>query len=221
MNQVSTSSCTGHAEVLALTARLVKLGRPPPYRLSPVSAYKFGLMIDREPGEDGLLPPLKDEGAVPDEVTRGTLELGIASYDMCPTDPATVTNEPTLLEFESATVFPVRGIYGVNATGTERTRQLKLGLDNGRPFKLAAYIDGTFEDWRGGEPCPAPQMDRIVGAHALTLLDYNLWDNGRQTEWLLGNSWGTDAGEGGFWRVSDAWMQRAMDFECVEAEERS
>lgn len=221
LNQISTSSCTGHAEVLALTTRLVKMGTPPPYRLSPVSAYKFGLMIDRQPNEDGSLPTLKDEGAIPDDVTRGTTEFGIASYDMCPTDPATVTNEPTLLEVESATMFPARGIYGVHATGTERARQLRLGLDTGRPFKLAAYVDAPFEDWRGGDPCPPPQMDRILGAHALTLLDYDLWDSGRKVEWLLGNSWGTDAGEGGFWRVSDEWMQQAMDFECVEVEQRS
>lgn len=213
-DQGATSSCTGNDKCGAAMTRFVAMGNPSPYRLSPACAYKIGRRIDVPPNADGSLVPLVDDGAIPEQITRALAEWGVCSYDKDPTDPRTINLDPDLGELEQALALIVRGIYGIAGDIGSREAQVQLAIDSGFPVSLGALIDDTFENWAGGNPCGPPAPERILGGHAMYVVDWAPWAGG--TEYVLVNSWGTGAGESGFFRVSADWLEQASDLEVVD-----
>ena len=216
-DQGSTSSCVGHAHVSSVMTRLLFMGTPAPYRLSPAFAYLLARIVDRQE-INGTFPPVTDDGSMPNACTRGMAEWGLCSFDLRPTDPATINDEPKLKELEEAFTVRPRGIYEVLGTGTAREDQIKAALVNGYPLTIAAIVDSAFEDWAGGDPIGAPDMSRALGGHDIYLVGYETLADG-SVQYIIGNSWSDTWGEGGFARVSSDWIQAAMDIEVVELDQ--
>ena len=206
-DQGSTSSCTGHSECGSAMTSAVAAGHPTPYRLSPACAYKLGRIVD-EP----LAQPLTDDGAVPEQVTRGCQEWGICSWDDDPTDPATINVRPDLFELEHALRLPVSGIYGMSGSDVEA--QIQTAVTNGFPVKLGFLVDQACENWSGGDPLGPPVPASVLGGHSIYCVWVDQWAGG--VEYYLVNSWGVGYGEGGFVRVSSDFIRQASDFEVVK-----
>jgi len=214
LDQGPTSGCVGHAHVGSVMVRLVAMGTPAPYLLSPTFAYKVARIVDRVE-VNGVLPPMQDMGSLPSACIRGIGKWGVCSYDKCPTNPATVNNEPTLLELEQSYAVRPQGIYEVLGTGADREDQIKAALAHRYPLTIATVVDQAFEEWRGGDPIGAPDLTRALGGHDIYLVGYEVLSTG-VTQYWIANSWGTLWGENGFARVSSDWIQAAMDIEVVE-----
>lgn len=213
-DQLATSGCTGNAKCGASMTRFVAAGMPAPYRLSPDCAYKIGRRIDLPPNPDGSLPPLTDDGAIPEQVTRALAEWGVCSWDKDPTDPATVNIDPDFAELELALALVIRGIYAISGSLSDREAQVQLAIDNNFPVSNGALIDDAYENWTGGNPIGPPNPMRILGGHAEYIAGYEKWSGG--TMYYNVNSWSEGAGENGIWRVSADWLNQASDLEVVD-----
>lgn len=212
-DQAATSSCTGHAEVGAVMTRLVLMGTPAPEKLSPIDAYFKGRRVDLPLLPSGSPQPLTDDGAVPEQVTRGCQEWGICPWRLRPTDPATVNAEITAEQIAAGMRARVSGIYSLQASADPEA-DVRQALSAGFPVKLGSLIDPTFESWAGGDPCPAPNAAQVLGGHAIYLCGWAQWAGG--FEYYAANSWGSGVGEGGFWRVSSQWLLQASDLEVAD-----
>ncbi|HEY1956676.1 MAG TPA: C1 family peptidase [Polyangiaceae bacterium] len=204
-DQSSSSSCTGQATVGSTMTRLVVMGAPAPYKLSPFDAYAKGRLIDNPSA------PLEDTGAIPEQVTRACSEIGICAYDLRPNDPTHVNDHPTFGQIEQGLRTVVRGIYGLRGD-VEATTQIAVSA--GFPVKLGALVDPPMEEWSGGDPIGPPDPARVLGGHAMYVCGWAPWSGG--VEYILGNSWGTGYGEGGFVRVNGLWLRQASDFEITD-----
>lgn len=206
-DQLSSSSCTGHAEVGSTMLSLLLKGTPAPERLSPFDAYFKGRFIDAPDA------PLVDDGAVPESVTRACAEWGICSFAQRPTDVAKVNERPALDEIEKGLHYRVRGIYGL-VPGADLGAQVRATLSAGFPIKLGVIVDVAFENWAGGDPIGAPDPNQLLGGHAIYLVGWARAAGG--FEYYIANSWGVGAGESGFFRVNDDWLNSASDFETAD-----
>jgi len=208
LNQKQTSSCTGHAEVGAASTAATAGGNPFPYPLSAWAAYRLGLMIDADP-----VTALVDQGAIPEQVTRGCQEWGLPSFADDPTpdgaDTSSINVRPSLGELEKGLRLPITGIYGVSGES-----QLQASLTAGFPVKFATMVDTALEEWTGGDPIGPPDPTQILGGHALYFVHWELIAN--RPQYWFANSWDVTWGEGGFGRVSSAFVQQATDFEVVK-----
>lgn len=219
LDQGPTSSCVGHAHVGSVMTRLLAMGIPAPYLLSPTFAYLLARIVDRQE-INGVLPPITDDGSMPNACVRGIAEWGVCSFDMRPTDPATINDEPKILELEQSFIVRPRGIYEVLGTGQAREDQIKAALANGFPLTIAAIVDPAFENWSGGDPIDAPDLSQALGGHDIYLVGYETLSNGTVV-YFIANSWGRDWAESGFARVSSRWIQAAMDIEAVELDQEA
>lgn len=211
-DQTSTSACTGMAEAGSTMTRAVVAGTPVARKLSFLDAYRNGRRIDTiQP--DGTFAPLVDDGAIPEQVTRGCSILGICPYDLLPNDPARVNDEPSFEEREQGLRYVVRGIYGLQRVDVEQGVQNALSA--GFPVKLGSLVDTAMEEWSGGDPLGPADPSRILGGHAMYVCGFAPWSGG--IEYILANSWGTGYGEGGFLRVNGLWLRQASDIEVVDA----
>jgi Papain family cysteine protease len=210
-DQTSSSACTGEAEVGATMTRLVLMGTPAPYKLSPFDAYRKGRRIDIPLQANGQPQPLVDDGAIPEQVTRACAEWGICSYASLPNDPSRVNEEPTQEQLEQGLRAVVQGIYGL--TGDVEL-QTQASIAAGHPVKLGSLVGSAFENWTGGDPIGPEDPSTYFGGHAMyvcgTELVAGVW------QYILGNSWGPGVGESGFFRVTGAWLRQASDLEVAD-----
>jgi len=203
LDQGQTSSCTGHAEVGSASTFAAASGRAFPYPLSPWAAYRLGLMID-QPVDATLF----DQGAIPEQVTRGCQEWGLPAFSDDPTNAATINTRPSFAELEKGLRLPITGIYGCSGED-----QIGAAIDAGYPVKFGSLVDVGFEQWSGGDPYGAPNPAQILGGHAIYAVHRELVAN--VLNYWIANSWGTGYGESGFVRVSSAFIQQVTDAEVV------
>lgn len=214
LDQLTTSSCVGHAHVGAIMVRLLLMGIPAPYLLSPLCAYDLARIIDRVP-INGFFQPMTDEGSMPNACIRGVGEFGICSFARRPTDPARVNDEPNMAELEQGFKIRPLGIYEIMGTGQTREDQIQAALRAGYPVTIATIVDPAFEDWTGGDPIGAPDVTRALGGHNIYLVAYEVLSNGQVVYWIA-NSWNKTWGVQGFGLVSSDWIQSATDLEIVQ-----
>lgn len=215
-NQVSTSSCVGHGIGEAVYCALGARSTPLPWVPSYKGIYDNGRCIDRAIRTDGKLPPLVDEGSMPNQGWRGVSEWGVRK--MIPiadrgsdVDPSTINDEPKLGELEAESATLLVGYYAIESFGDERVENIRAALANGFPVTFATFVDTAFEEWDGSSPLGMPDVnDKNGGGHYLCAFGYRTDANGR-TILRFRNSWGTDWGMGGDGEGTEAFMAQISD----------
>jgi hypothetical protein len=217
MDQGQTGSCTGHAFACTAFTSLTAAGLGPTFVASPLGIYDVERCIDRTPNPDGTLPPLTDEGAMPDEGTRGIQEWGVRAiqaptsdgrYSDC--DPATINDEPNFLDLEQDASYQLVGAYQITTLGQAFLDDCAIALDNRFAVSVASLVDSAFENWTPDQaPLSPPNRDDILGGHEISLIAYTTSADGRV--WTIRNSWGAGWGLAGNVLVSDEWMSALQD----------
>jgi hypothetical protein len=201
LDQGQTSSCVGHASMCARYTALSAHGTPEPLQ-SPAWAYKVGLAVDREDVNESLV----DAGSQPNQVARGVEEFGTVPFDECPTDEATITNEPTVYQLERASRTRLVGWRRITTRGDERVVDLQRAIVAKTPPMFAIEVDQAFEDWSGAGVIQEMRGPSL-GGHMLYLLDYETLSTG-EVIFTFANSWGRSWGFGGLGRVGRRFVDR-------------
>lgn len=78
-------------------------------------------------------------------------------------------------------------------------------LNNG-PIQVGFLVFGDFKEYQSG--VYVPENRTVIGAHAAKLVGWGI-DEGVEY-WIVGNSWGDDWGEGGYFRIiqDEAMLER-------------
>jgi hypothetical protein len=222
-DQDGTSSCTGHGTSTAISTAFRKSGTPLPFEPSEKGIYDLARCIDRMPKPDGRLPPLTDDGAMPNQVMRGIGEWGIRPRNHQALDgrnsdcePSTINREPTFAELETDAVTILLGCYAIRSTGSQRVSEIKQALSNGLPVCVGAFVDTAFMRWdpKSG-PIGAPNWgDPDGGGHWLCALGHSSTYTGK-TAFIVRNSWGTGWGSSGDCEVSEDFIANLYDIDVI------
>lgn len=209
LNQFQTSSCTGQATKGAIVTRMniKSISIPEP---SAGGIYKIGRCIDRLPNADGNLPPLQDEGAMPNQIIRGISEWGVPSEQIDPFDSDTINNEPDMAEFESASHCVLNGAYRINFTGSRRIDYIKSAIYSGHPPCCAVDVDSDFENYSGHGVLSSPNSNDILGGHYIYMVSYETLSSGLTVVEIV-NSWGEEWGDSGFARGDEKFIAGMRD----------
>lgn len=215
-NQRRTGSCTGHGFAGAITTTFAAHGHVLPAPVWPRGLYANGRIIDRRPEPDGSLPPLVDDGAMPNSLVRAMDLWGVATENeqddgRTATSPdysdyleAHVNDEPSFLELEDESMFLVRGFNAVLDLATDKITQFCQAIASGHAV-MGAIQAGTNEfQSADGSRVLGPQG--ISPDHWIYYGAYRTNASGKK-EFLLVNSWGTDWGRQGMIWVSEEFIR--------------
>jgi hypothetical protein len=193
LDQHDTSSCEGHAHASAVTLRLALAGAALSEVVSPVGLYLGALLVDRVPNADGTLPPLVDQGTMPQSIQSASQLWGStgasvwgqypASSQSMYLDPANAATDQTLIapkeeQLLAERSYRLRGMYFIQSGGNQRLLDALSALASGRPVSDAIPAGGPdFQGYAGGVLGPTSgDVD-----HANLILDYS-W-SGTTDEW--------------------------------------
>lgn len=218
INQRRTSSCTGHATGASVTVRMAILGEFVEL-VSPIGSYALSRALDRVPNDDGSLPPLTDDGAMPNQNMRALVEFGCppaSVWGNYPANPATINDEPTIRELEAASAFEMTGFYAIDTVGNQKILDIMTALAAGFPVCFAIRVDTKFEDYMSGV-VGAPNPNDILGGHYIYAVGYT-WD-GKDPKSIVVtfvNSWDVTWGEGGFGRGNADFVAGMSDLYVMD-----
>lgn len=208
-DQGGTSSCTGHGFAGAITTTFSAHNLPLSSPAWPRGIYDLGRIVDRV-RVNGVLPPLKDEGAFPNSVVRGIGEWGISleededggktatSPDYTSNLESHINDDPQLVELENASERLMKGFNSISSTDLNKVDQLCLAISTGHaPMGAVDAGSDAFQGFRG---------DGVLGFtgavpdHWIFFAAYRTNAQGKK-EFLLINSWGL----GGWTPDGTAW----------------
>lgn len=83
---------------------------------------------------------------------------------------------------------------------------IKIDILNNGPIQAGFLVFADFKQYKSG--VYVPENRTVVGAHAAKLIGWGVEDG--KEYWLLGNSWGEDWGENGYFRIiqDEAWLDK-------------
>jgi hypothetical protein len=214
-DQGDTGSCTGHATSCAISTSLRCAGIPLVFEPSERGIYTIGRCIDRVPDTNGVLPPLTDDGAMPNQIDRGISEWGVrprlipATADGrnsdCEVD--TINQEPQLGDLESDAGNLMVGSYAITSSGQQKRIELMLALSSGFACRFAYGVDAAFQVYAANSsPLGAAS---VPSNHYLCALGYRFDDTGHLII-IFRNSWGTSWGIDGDGEGDEAFIE-SMD----------
>ena len=212
MNQLNTSSCTGHAVSEAIATSLAKAGRPLVFVPSPKGIYDIGRCIDRV----NRSIPLTDAGAMPNQIMRGINEYGVRPiqaptsdnrYSDC--EVATINNEPKLNDIKQDATSIVLGQYSIGSTYSQRVTDICLALANG--YAVTCSVSAENATWQNWVPANGP-----LGAQSPIALDHYVWIIGYRTVsgkriFRIRNSWDVNWGDNGEIEVTEDFIAQIGD----------
>lgn len=212
-DQGGSSACESHSGSGATETAFALMGAPLGYIPSEDFFYKGLRSVERARTSLGVLPPLRDDGGMTEDALTFMATFGLRPRRIAQTgdgrnsdvEIATVNDEVTLGDIETAAELMVVGPYAVDPLAPDAEQQVQAALAARIPVRVDAFVDTVFEDWSPGKPpVPAPNMgDPAGGGHAVYLVGY------APGFYFLRNSWGTSVGENGDYRVSPEWLRAA------------
>jgi len=234
LDQGPTSSCGGHGSAQGIhvsvnsAASTDETIHPLLWTPSPDGIYKDTRVFERQPAADGTLPPLQDSGIVPADLMRAVTIFGIRPIRAPAPDgrysdvsPENVNLEPDFADTEASIETLVLGEYRIDEKAIDVIDVVcDVIAHGGRAVGIGIFVDTRFQDWRPGAPFPSSidTTDTNGGGHWITIDGYITGANGNLGETNNGkrifeivNSWGTSAGDGGIYRVTEDWVRQASD----------
>lgn len=213
-DQGQTGSCTGHGTSGAISTTLRAKGAPLPFEPSECGIYTVARAVDRTLNAAGVLPPLTDDGAMPNQVMRGIEEWGVRpSRSPAPdgrnsdADPATINDEPTLAEIEQDATRILVGDYAIGLF--DRVALTKKALAAGVAVGIGFDVDNAFEGYASGDaPLSAPGT--ALGGHWVYLVGYSTSASGKAI-FIGRNSWAQSWGFAGDFEATEEWLICAFD----------
>lgn len=204
----------GHREVTCTYTSFGAAGHKLDFVPSPALPYKGSRDFERV----SVHVPLTDNGT-----TASAMRLFVTRYGLKPmgalasdgrfsdADPATINNELTLVELESAATFIPIDDYQI-AIDDDAPDNVAKALDAGNAVGVAVFVDTAFMQWTPNKPpCDASDMrDPDGGGHGISIVKYEILASG-EIVFTIQNSWGVGAGDGGRWLVSSNFIMSAYD----------
>lgn len=200
-DQLSSSSCTGHAICRAADARLRVQGKIVPYG-SPLAAYTVGRTLSlKTPGEK-----LEDFGAYTRLVMEGVRQWGVAPESEWSLTSETINAKLPPDVLQRASAWKIEDYFRIYATGSSRVDAFCKALADRYPLVVETYTDDAFNAYRGKGVIPAPTAK--VAPHAVCVLGYRTVDGKRQ--FLIGNSWGGWGLSNSLGWASEEWVMATI-----------
>lgn len=197
-DQDGTEACVGFAWAQGLELAYAERGMLTG-DLSPSWIYFLGRASR---GRAGL-----DAGMQLRDAAKAVVRFGCASEESCPFLPRKINLSPTWTAYRNAYDRKgVKGYYRIEAGDTEAVR---IALAAGRPVVGGFQVDQSFVNFRGGNVFGQCRGE-ILGGHAVCLLGYDA------QSFTLINSWTERWGDGGYARVSPAFVEHGADLWAID-----
>lgn len=198
-DQFGSSACVGFGFTGAIHTRLRFLGYDPE-TFSAALPYKVGRMLGRFDKHERLV----DGGSYPALVARSIRTYGLCLEREHPFNERTINEEPDLLSFSNASRFRLQAFHRITETGQARLRRVMECLAEGEPVPLGMQVGDEFQEYRSNRD-PIGVETENTGGHMVYAVDYE--DDG---DVIIGcNSWGTDWGDDGMFRMSSAKLMHS------------
>jgi hypothetical protein len=215
LDQSQTGSCVGHALACAIFTSLSAQGVASAFLPSPADIYTLARCLERAQFWDGQgqAPPLADNGSQPYLAIRALGEWGIRPMRPLPerfsdADPATINDDPKLLDIEADSQSLIVGPYAVSSTD-----DVALALSNKIPVTAALDADSdAFQTYSGGTLGPlGTSLD-----HYVCITGFDVAPDGSR-RWRVRNSWSSQFGVYGELFVNDAALAEFGDMYAIRA----
>lgn len=223
-DQGQTGRCTGFAKKRGIYVRTAKMAadgeKISPMLVSATGVYTFARCVDREPDARGKLPKLRDDGAMPNQVTRSTQLWGVVLERDWPipddkVTSKTVNNEPLFEEIGEASALRLEGEYTLRR-GTSFVGQFRSAIAAGFPVEFSIDVTDAFENYSGG--ILEKLEGESTGAHRLLAYGYYTDPSGLTIAEVC-NSWG-DWGEDGNCRGDVGFISSWQDAHVLSVRPR-
>lgn len=102
----------------------------------------------------------------------------------------------------------------IDGSGSERLLAVRSAIAAGFPVVMGLRIDSNFERAQSGDMMDPPDENRVIGGHAVAILEYD------EMGFYGPNSWGTDHGTDGWFSASSAYVgseMMASDFWAIQS----
>lgn len=197
-DQWGTASCVGQA--LSQSIRLAR------YQdrvvVPPLSALFIYYNARKEDGNQ-----LFDEGTTLRSAIRAVRKLGVCADAYWPCEESRVAVRPAWQAYRMAhDLGGIRGYYRVDNIADS----VRHAIAAGKPVMGGWYVDEEFTSSLGPSLIDRPS-GRLVGGHAMVLDGYN-----EDGTFNLLNSWGIDWRQEGRARVTEAFVEKALDLWAID-----
>ena len=219
LDQNGSSACVGHSLAAGIYTRCNIMADKLPWMPSPKGIYDIARARVRAASGQGFAP-LTDDGTEPFRAIEGVSMEGIRPMRGPTSDgrnsdcePATINDEPSLIDLEEDSRLLVMGAYAIESWGAQREQDIRVSLFHGFPLPVAvdASENSPIQNYDGTKLIEdmGTNLDHYVLAVSYRMI------NGELTLGLL-NSCGRGYGQNGLFWIGAKAIQQLGDIRCLD-----
>ncbi|WP_016752409.1 C1 family peptidase [Leptospira kirschneri] len=142
----------------------------------------------------------RDNGSLISDAMKVMVEMGAATWETMPYNPADYRTRPSQAAIEAASKYKAKEFLRVKTTDMN---EVKAQLSEGKPVVAGVLVYENFFNLKGDQ-IYKEGLGKTYGGHAIALVGYD--DSKNAVKFI--NSWGTDWGDQGYGYIDYRWFTK-------------
>jgi hypothetical protein len=147
---------------------------------------------------------MEDKGTFIRCAMKAIEKCGVCPEEMWPFDLQKINTRPKLKSIFRALKNRTDGYYKIKSSGLDKLTDFHEAIGAMHPVEFAIPVTREFTRHNGTEPIEPPNMDDVIGWHAIGAVG----KRGDLTK--MRNSWSDDWGDGGYAYLTSNWFERNL-----------